>query len=484
MALAASTPRSGAKSGAKSGEGRDGASGKTDRPLPDLRQYGRSNLDDDAMPEGQLWDWAHARRGLRLRTVVNMRWGSIVIQLIAVLYVAFGLHYTLPLLPCLAVIAVGAWMNLSYSLSWPGLRLTGHWEAVFQLGFDLLQRTVLLAITGGITNPFFLMLVAPVVVAAATLPARHALALGVLSICCAAVLFFWSLPLPWIPGEHLDMPWIYRFLMWSGLTTGIVFNGIYAWQASAEASRMELALATTQAVLSREQRLSALGGLAASAAHELGTPLATIQVVTKEMLRASEPGTSLHDDVQLLADQAERCRDILRRLSRSPEAGDAHHARMSLTQLLDEVADPHRDGDIVINCEVACAPGAAILEVQRLPEVLHGLSAFVENAVDFAVSAVELVAFYDDDRLIVEVRDDGPGFQPEVLARLGEPYVTTRSQGEGSRSHHLGMGLGFFIAKTLLERTGAHIEFRNARRGGALVSARWSRGRIEAPPAP
>jgi two-component system sensor histidine kinase RegB len=243
---------------------------------------------------------------------------------------------------------------------------------------------------------------------------------------------------------------------------------------------MELALAATQAVLSREQRLSALGGLAAAAAHELGTPLATIQVVTKEMARSLEPGPLL-DDVQLLIGQAERCRDILRKLSSAPDTKDAHHARMSLSQLLDEVSEPHRGEQILINTDVSCAPGAAILEVRRLPEVLHGLAAFVENAVDFAETSVELTAYYDAERLFVEVRDDGPGFSPDVIAKLGQPYVTTRSHGEGSRSSHMGMGLGFFIAKTLLERTGAEVMFRNARRGGAVISARWLRGRIEAP---
>jgi two-component system sensor histidine kinase RegB len=244
---------------------------------------------------------------------------------------------------------------------------------------------------------------------------------------------------------------------------------------------MELALAATQAVLAREQRLSALGGLAAAAAHELGTPLATIQVVAKEMGRGLPPGTPFHEDVQLLLTQAERCREILRKLSRTPETGDEHHSRMSLSQLLDEVCDPHR-GEILVNCEVTCAAGAPILEVRRLPEVLHALSAFVENAVDFADSSVEVTAHYDAERLMIEVRDDGPGFSPEVIARLGEPYVTTRSQGEGSRSHHHGMGLGFFIAKTLLERTGAQVEFRNARGGGAIVSARWRRDGVEAQP--
>ncbi len=431
---------------------------------------------------GQLWDWGQARRGLRLRTLVLLRWVAIAGQTAAVLFVALGLHLRMPLAWCLGVIALAAWMNLSLTVAWPGLRLARKREALMQLGFDLAEIAVLLGLTGGLQNPFALCLIAPATVAAATLPSRDAAILGALALLALGVLWFVYLPLPWPDHAVFEMPLLYRMGAAAALVLGVVFTASYAWQASAEAARMELALAATQAVLAREQRLSALGGLAAAAAHELGTPLATIQVVTKEMSRSLQPGPLL-EDVQLLISQAERCRDILRKLSQAPDTSDAHHARMSLSQLLDEVADPHRSEQIIINTDVSCAPGAAILEVRRMPEVLHGLSAFVENAVDFAESGVELTAFYDADRLFIEVRDDGPGFSPDVIAKLGQPYVTTRSHGEGSRSSHLGMGLGFFIAKTLLERTGAEVEFRNARRGGAVICARWRRGRIAAPDA-
>jgi two-component system sensor histidine kinase RegB len=431
--------------------------------------------------QGQLWDWAHARRGLRLRTLVILRWAALAGQLATVLWVQFVLGFDVPLVWCLAVIGVSAWANLSVTLSWPGSRLAGRREAVLQLAFDLLQLSVLLGLMGGIQNPFALLLLAPCAVAAATLRARDAAALCVLAMICSVILALVSLPLPWRSGAPLALPPLYAIGQLIALLVGIVFTATYAWQASAEAARMELALNATQAVLAREQRLSALGGLAAAAAHELGTPLATIQVVAKEMGRGLPPGTPFHEDVQLLVTQAERCREILRKLSRAPDTGDEHHSRMSLSQLLDEVSEPHR-GDILVSTEVTCAPGAPILEVRRLPEVLHAFSTFVENSVDFAESSVEVTAHYDGERLVIEVRDDGPGFSPEVIARLGEPYVTTRSQGEGSRTHHHGMGLGFFIAKTLLERTGAQVDFRNAKSGGAVVAARWRRDRVEASP--
>lgn len=447
--------------------------------LQDFDPLDQSN-GHDGNSKGKLGDWANARRGLRLRTLVLLRWISIFGQLLTVLYVHVGLHFHLPLAPCLGVIALSAMMNLSFGLAWPGSRLTGHWEAVFQLSFDTVEMTVLIGLTGGLSNPFLLLLVAPVTVAAATLPVANTAALALLSASCVTILFFFALPLPWAAGEVFATPWFYRFAMWAATIVGIGYNAAYAWQASAEAARMELALAATQVVLAREQRMSALGGLAAAAAHELGTPLATIQVVTKELLRNSQPGSDLHDDIHLLSTQAERCRDILRRLSRSPDANDEHHARMGVDQLLDEVAEPFKSVEIAIIRDVEGAPGVALLEVRRLPEVLHGLSAFVENAVDFAKSTVELAAFYDSEHLTIEVRDDGPGFATEVISRLGDPYVTTRSQGEASKSNHHGMGLGFFIAKTLLERTGAQVDFQNAREGGALIFVQWPRKKIEA----
>jgi two-component system sensor histidine kinase RegB len=430
---------------------------------------------------GRLWDWAEARRGLRLRTLVLIRWAAIAGQTAAVLVTHFLLGYELPWISCLLVIAAGALANIAIGLAWPGTRIFAKREAMVQLGFDLVQVSLLLGLTGGLQNPFALLLLAPPTVAAATLRFREAMLLVGLALLACLALFFWSAPLPWRPGEAFTLPDQFKIALLVGEACGVVFTAAYAWQASAEAARMELALAATPAVLSREQRLSALGGLAAAAAHELGTPLATIQVVAKEMMRGAPPGP-LAEDLQLLVGQAERCRDILKKLSRQPDTADAQHARMSLSQLLEEVSEPHRGGEILISTEVTCDPGASILEVKRQPEVLHALQAFVENAADYAEASVEVTAHYGENDLSIEVRDDGPGFAPEVIARLGEPYVTTRSQGEGSRSDHHGMGLGFFIAKTLLERTGARVQFRNARTGGAIVVAHWRRAAVEAPP--
>lgn len=423
------------------------------------------------------------RRGrLRLRTLVLLRWLAVAGQSAAILVVALGLRFELPLGPCLGVIAASAWLNVFLSFAGPGRRLAKDWEAAAQLGFDVVQLAALLALTGGLENPFALMLIAPVTVAAATLPTRWGLAVAFLGFAATTALALWSFPLPWFPGETIALPAVYRAGVWAAVVVGMAFTAGYAWQAALEASRMELALAATQAVLAREQRLSALGGLAAAAAHELGTPLSTIQVVAKEMARAAPEGDPVGEDARLLLQQAQRCREILATLAQRPETGDLVHARMSLPQLLEEAVEPYRGAGPEVATRVEGPDGAEPPEIRRVPELVHALASFVENATDFAASRVEVTARYDAERITVEVSDDGPGFAPDVIVRLGEPYVTSRPAGEDSPSGHEGMGLGFFIAKTLMERSGAKVTFGNARRGGATVQARWKRARLEVEP--
>jgi two-component system sensor histidine kinase RegB len=335
-------------------------------------------------------------------------------------------------------------------------------------------------LTGGTANPFVLVLIAPVTLAAATLPLRHVVALGALAAMASIALAFFSLPLPEAEGAAVMLPQSYRIGAAIANVAGIALTAGYVRNAAVEAARMGLALDVTQAVLAREQRLSALGALAAAAAHELGTPLATISIVAKELAREA-PTPAVKEDAELLIAQSERCREILRRLTETPDAAsDEVHEQLSLRQLVQEVIEPHADTkDVRVEAIVTGAPGAKAPYIRRMPEIIHAFTSFVENAVDFAASEVLVTARFDADSVSVEVRDDGPGFSPEVLAKLGEPYVTTRPGAEGSRTGHIGMGLGFFIAKTLLERTGALVTFQNGRPRGAVVSARWPRSKIE-----
>jgi two-component system sensor histidine kinase RegB len=215
-------------------------------------------------------------------------------------------------------------------------------------------------------------------------------------------------------------------------------------------------------------------------AHELGTPLATITIIAAELAREAPVG-AIRDDAILLVEQTKRCRDILKRLAETPEREDALHERMSLLQFVGEIVGPYAGAAAVrVEALVVGPTGVAAPDLWRRPEILHAITAFVDNAVDFARGEILLTARFDADTVAVEVRDDGPGFSPAILGRLGEAYVTSRPSAEGSRSGHVGMGLGLFIAKTLLERSGGQVTFANGPRVGAVVTTRWPRARVEA----
>ncbi len=428
-----------------------------------------------------MQDARAAVRRPRNRTLILLRSLAIAGQSLVLVVVA-SLKFPVPYRPCIAIILASLLLNLALTLSGAWRRVARPWEASGQLAFDIVQLSGLLYFTGGVVNPFSLLLIAPVTVAAATLGRRHLLALGGLAIGLSVALAAAAQPMPWAVGVSLELPLAYRAACVLALIVGIAVTGGYAFWASSEAARMELALRVTETVLGREQRLSALGSLAAAAAHELGTPLSTIAVAAKELAREA-PAGPLREDAWLLVEQAQRCRDILQRLAKAPEAGDAVHERVSLLQVVREVSAPYAGKPAVrVETVVTGPPGLTAPDLWRQPEILHAVAAFVENAFDFAYAESEVTARFDARAVAIEVRDDGPGFSPDVLARLGEPYITSRPRAEGSRTGHVGMGLGIFIAKTLLERTGAVVEFRNGLRGGAIVTTRWPRGRVEAPP--
>jgi two-component system sensor histidine kinase RegB len=454
------------------------------RTPDDQRHRGLDNPGEEPAQD-DAWSWTAPglRRGrLRVRTLLAQRWVSVVGQTAVLLIAGLALKLQVQWALCFTLIALSAWLNVLLGLASSGQRLARDGEATAQIAFDILQMSGLLYLTGGALNPFSLLLIAPVTLAAATLPARYALGLGILAIVSTVMLALFHMPLPTLAGQA-PSPLPSALMLWTTVCAriiGIAITGAYAWQAASESARMELALNVTETVLAREQRLSALGALAAAAAHELGTPLATISVVSREMAR-NAVSEEIREDAELLIGQAARCREILQRLTEMPEAKDAVHERMSLVQLVQDVIEPHLVHGIRVEAVVNGPSGETAPDIWRRPEILHAMTSIVENAVDFARSEVIVIARFDARYIVIEARDDGAGFSPEVLAKLGEPYVTTRPGAEGSRTGHIGMGLGFFIAKTLLERTGATVDFRNGRRGGAVVSARWPRPALEAP---
>lgn len=432
---------------------------------------------------------------LRLQTIVRLRWFAVAGQTLAVLICHFVLSFKLPLGYCLLLIALSAWLNIYLRMRISGRHRLGETNAMVLLGYDIVQLAGLLFLTGGISNPFVVLLVAPVTVSAATLPVRSTLILGAAALAFAALFIAFHMPLPWAGDDRPMLPDRYKLGQFAAVLATMGFLALYVRRLASEARQMSAALSATELVLAREQRLHALDGLAAAAAHELGTPLATIALVSQELKRDLPndqlDNKDLTDDLELLRTQAMRCREILQKLTRAPSERDPMHARMTIRQVIDEASEPHRTGRIAVDMHPQGKDAATMLstegdviaepEGERQPGIIYGLGNLVENAVDYANARVSLTATWNEEQVSVSVVDDGPGFAAGVIDQLGEPYVRAHSAKQLRDGERSGLGLGFFIAKTLLERSGATLEFenRNQPETGAIVRITWSRQDFE-----
>ena len=437
--------------------------------------------------------FANARRAdlVRLRTLVTLRWIAITGQLIAVAVASIIFGLELQHGPILATIGAAVITNLVAGFLYPETRRLTETELIGVLIFDMMQLSVLLALTGGLNNPFALLILAQVAIAATALRFGSTLAICAFAIVLVTVLARVHLPLATGNGRVLELPELFLFGNWIAIVVGILFQAGYAQRVTSEMAAMADALAATQMALSREQKLTDLGGVVAAAAHELGTPLATIALVSGEMLDEIDDD-SLREDAQLIRDQAERCRLILRSMGRSGK-DDLHLQHAPICSVVEEAAEPHQDRGAAILYDLAPDGDSRPQPViPRRPEIIHGIRNLVQNAVDFAHSTVWIEIRWSEQTVSLRISDDGPGYPPELLPLLGDPFLTRRgATGRAApRRAHEGMGLGLFIAKTLLERSGAEIVFANGHdprsrtappqtRRGAMVLVTWSRSALQ-----
>jgi two-component system sensor histidine kinase RegB len=434
---------------------------------------------------------------VRLRTLGALRWLAIAGQLGAILVADRIIGVALDLGLCLLVVGASAIVNLVTTAIYPRNKRLSESEALVVLLFDLSQLAALLYLTGGINNPFALLILAPVTISATALQPRSTLFLGAVAVALTTLLTAVYVPLRLDNGDVLRLPGVFSTGFWLSIVIGIAFLGVYAQRVASEIHTMGDALLATQMALAREQKLTDLGGVVAAAAHELGTPLATIKLVSGEMLNDLSDRPTLREDSELIRDQADRCRDILRSMGRAGK-DDMLLRNAPLEAVIREAAEPHveRGRDVRFRLSPPFGLGqAAQPTILRRPEIIHGLRNLVQNAVDFARSTVWIDIGWTDRAITIRIIDDGPGFPPQVLGRIGDPFVRQRSEPGAARQRpgYEGMGLGLFIAKTLLERSGAEISFANGAdpflleveqpaRTGAIVEVIWPRDRIGADP--
>ncbi|WP_375687943.1 sensor histidine kinase RegB [Pseudooceanicola sp. LIPI14-2-Ac024] len=445
-----------------------------------------SHTDIGPMKGQQRGNW------IRLRTIILLRWGAIAGQLSALIVssVVFDLQLEYGL--CYLVVGISIIGNLIATLGFPENKRLTEAENMLMVLFDLLQLALLLYLTGGMNNPFSILIVGPVTVSAAALSARSTLFVGAIAILAVTVLVPFHLPLLTADGDELRIAALFLFGNWLAIVIAVIFLGIYSRWIAAEMHNMSDALQATQLALAREQKLTDLGGVVAAAAHELGTPLATIKLTAAELVSDLDGSPEMQEDARLIGEQADRCRDILRGMGRAGKE-DLHLQQAPLTAVVAEAAEPHRDRGKTLHFEEGPVPGHEGPQpmILRRPEVIHGLRNLIQNAVDFARANIWIEAQWSDAEVSVRIMDDGAGYPPQVIGRIGDPFVRRRRGEARQRPGYEGMGLGLFIAKTLLERSGAELSFANgpdkyaatgefADRTGAFVEVVWPRRKIDA----
>lgn len=426
---------------------------------------------------------------VRLRTLVTLRWFAIIGQITAILVAVLVFGLQIEVAPAVLVIGSSVLANLFSSFLYPENRRLTEREATLMLLFDIVQLALLLYLTGGINNPFMLLILAPVTIAATVLHRRSMMFVLFAALIAVTFLSQASIPILTSAGEVLELPVIFGFGFWVALMIGVIFLSGYARQVTTEMHAMGDALLATQLALSREQKLTDLGGVVAAAAHELGTPLATIKLVSTELVEDLKDNADMVDDVQLIREQADRCREILHSMGRAGK-DDAHLKTAPIEAVVREAAEPHMDRGKTILFDVAPENDVSLAQpiVLRRPEIIHGLRNLIQNAVDFAHERVEIDISWTESRLNVRIVDDGPGIPASVIGRIGDPFVRRRrtSKDQENRPSYEGMGLGLFIAKTLLERSSADLNFANGQSSesesdhvGAIINVSWPRPAIE-----
>ncbi|PJI85892.1 two-component system sensor histidine kinase RegB [Yoonia maricola] len=426
---------------------------------------------------------------IRLRTLVTLRWFAIAGQSAAIIVAVrlYGIDIAVGAAALVITIAITA--NLVSYYTYPTNKRMSGLEATLWLVFDIIQLSALLYLTGGLNNPFAMLVLAPVTISATVLHIRSTVFLGLTAITLVTIVSRYHLPLMSDAGAELALPVLFQFGFWVALLISLVFVALYARQVTSEMNAMNEALLATQLALSREQKLTDLGGVVAATAHELGTPLATIKLVSSELKEELQDRPELLEDAELIRSQADRCRDILQSMGRSGK-DDLQVRFAPIETVIREAAEPHLDRGKEVRFDIVPQEGANLTQpsIERRPEIIHGLRNLIQNAVDFSRAQVMVEMTWSEDTITVRISDDGRGFPPSVIGRIGDPFVKRRrlSEDGARRPGYEGMGLGLFIAKTLLERSGAKLSFSNSRKhghaswtgqatGGAIVEVSWPR---------
>ena len=419
----------------------------------------------------KLLDLLKYEEDLRLekKTVIILRWIALIGQLITIYLVHFLFNFQLPLIYCSLTIFFGGLTNIFIQFNFKNNQLNNI-ESTILLFYDVLQLSVLLYLTGGVTNPFIVFLIVPAIVSSTLLNLSSTIFLSIITGISLILLTFNYYPLPH-PGDlHFHVPNYYIYSIPSALMIALIFLNYFGFRFGYEARRRGNALNKLESVLSKEQELDSIGHQAAAAAHSLGTPLSTITVIAKELRKEIKENSKFSEDIDTLITEVKKCGGILKKLSQREIVSDEYVKNVTMYNLLYEIIESFKEiskKDIILNKNNL----AESIPTKRSAEITYGLRNFIGNAVKYSNSKVNIDLEAYNDEIKIKISDDGPGFPADIVNIIGEPYISTKSKKLKLKA---GLGLGTFIGKTLLERKKATIEFINLK-SGAQVEISWGK---------
>ena len=408
---------------------------------------------------------------IRLLTLTYLRWLAVFGQLLALLVGYYILHLDFNLMVCLGLILLSSLLNIMSTIYFPKTKRLSEYQNMLLLLYDLLQLGTMLFFTGGLTNPFSVLILAPVIISATVLNLRFTILLGISAGVLITILSGFYIPLRNQFGEVLEPPYLLLIGNWLALSIAILFIAVYSRRVATETFSMSKALQAMQMALEREYRLTSLGGIVAAAAHELGTPLATIKLASTELQHGFSNMKELNQDLNLISMQVDRCKEILSNIGRRGKE-DIFLRNMPIMIVLQEAVEPYLVENNRVFFSLNGNTGQDLENfnkdyqplINRKPELIYGLRNIIQNAIHFSTTTVFLDVKYDSETIIFQISDDGNGFPAHLLDRIGEPFLIEGIEEEYfdiSRPHYEGMGLGLFIAKTLLEHLGGIVSFKN-----------------------
>ena len=402
-------------------------------------------------------------------TLTILRYIAIFGQFIAINIVFFYLDLKLPIKESYIIIFVGLLTNLFLQFKIKVNQLKDSYASLFLL-YDLFQLSSLLYLTGGILNPFSILMIIPTIVSSTFLSMGTTIILGLITSFLLFLISLKQLPLPGLDSNVFAFPNYYTIGILISILIGLIFLSYFGIRFAGETKKRSEALNKLQEVISKEYELESLGGQAAAAAHSLGTPLATISVVAKELKKEIGNNKEYSKDIDLLISQTKRCSEILKKISKKQIEEDNFLSSIKFEDLLQEIIDSFKETSSK-KIDLIVEEDANKIAIRRTPEIIYGLRNFIGNAIKFSKRRVKIVLKSDQKLIEIKINDDGPGIPDDIIEKIGEPYIKSRSEELKSNS---GLGLGSFLGKTLLERQGAKLLFRkNGELGGALVILTW-----------